>query len=172
MEQAEKLYFPGTLQRDVTIWLYSGWNAIDFFVGQYFQEDSWKEWVDFSRGPSISLSLLFLATWNMNIGLGVLWLSYNLKSAWRMWGFPGDPVVRTPCFHCRVPGFDPWLGNFVGVVWSLIHIWLSATPWTAAGWLLCPPPSPRVFSNSCPLSQWCYPTISSSAVSFSEFNIA
>ena len=57
--------------------------------------------------------------------------------------------------------------NFVGIVWSLIHIWLSATPWTAACWLLRPPPSPRVFSNSCPLSQWCYPTISSSAVSFS-----
>jgi len=26
----------------------------------------------------------------------------------------------------------------------------------------CPSPSPRVCSNSCPLSQWCYPTISSS----------
>ena len=27
--------------------------------------------------------------------------------------------------------------------------------------LLCPPLSPRVWSNSCPLSQWCHPTISS-----------
>ena len=26
---------------------------------------------------------------------------------------------------------------------------------------LCPSPSPRVYSNSCPLSQWCHPTISS-----------
>ena len=26
--------------------------------------------------------------------------------------------------------------------------------------LLCPPPSPRVRSNSCPLSRWCYLTIS------------
>ena len=25
----------------------------------------------------------------------------------------------------------------------------------------CPPPSPRACSNSCPLSQWCHPTISS-----------
>ena len=32
--------------------------------------------------------------------------------------------------------------------------------------LLCPSPSPRVCSNSCPLSQWCHPTISSSAVPF------
>ena len=33
--------------------------------------------------------------------------------------------------------------------------------------LPCPSPSPRVCSNSCPLSQWCYPTISSSATPFS-----
>ena len=26
----------------------------------------------------------------------------------------------------------------------------------------CPSPTPRVYSNSCPLSRWCYPTISSS----------
>ena len=29
-------------------------------------------------------------------------------------------------------------------------------------------PTPRVYSNSCPLSQWCYPTISSSIVPFSS----
>ena len=28
----------------------------------------------------------------------------------------------------------------------------------------CPSPIPRVYSNSCPLSQWCHPTISSSSV--------
>ena len=28
--------------------------------------------------------------------------------------------------------------------------------------LPCPSPTPRVYSNSCPLSQWCHPTISSS----------
>ena len=33
--------------------------------------------------------------------------------------------------------------------------------------LPCPSPSPRVYSNSCPLSQWCYLTISSSATHFS-----
>ena len=27
---------------------------------------------------------------------------------------------------------------------------------------LCPSPTPRVYSNSCPLSLWCHPTISSS----------
>ena len=33
--------------------------------------------------------------------------------------------------------------------------------------LPCPSLSPRVCSNSCPLSQWCHPTISSSATPFS-----
>ena len=33
--------------------------------------------------------------------------------------------------------------------------------------LPCPSPIPRVYSNSCLLSQWCHPTISSSVVPFS-----
>ena len=32
----------------------------------------------------------------------------------------------------------------------------------------CPSPSPRACSNSCPLSQWSHPTISSSVVPFSS----
>ena len=32
----------------------------------------------------------------------------------------------------------------------------------------CPSPTPRVYSNSCSLSQWCHPTISSSVVPFSS----
>ena len=31
-----------------------------------------------------------------------------------------------------------------------------------------PSPTPRVYSNSCPLSWWCHPTISSSVVPFSS----
>ena len=32
----------------------------------------------------------------------------------------------------------------------------------------CPSPTPRVYSNSCPLSQWCHPTVSSSVFPFSS----
>ena len=32
----------------------------------------------------------------------------------------------------------------------------------------CPTPTPRVYSNSCPLSQWCHPAISSSVIPFSS----
>ena len=33
----------------------------------------------------------------------------------------------------------------------------------------CPSPTPRAYSNSCPLSWWCHPTISSSVFPFSSF---
>ena len=32
----------------------------------------------------------------------------------------------------------------------------------------CPSPTPRVYSNLCPLSQWCHPTISASVIPFSS----
>ena len=32
----------------------------------------------------------------------------------------------------------------------------------------CPTPTPRAYPNSCPLSQWCHPTTSSSVVPFSS----
>ena len=32
----------------------------------------------------------------------------------------------------------------------------------------CPSPTPRVYPNSCPLSRWCHPTITSSVVPFSS----
>ena len=32
----------------------------------------------------------------------------------------------------------------------------------------CPSPTPGIYSNSCPLSWWCHPTISSSVVPFSS----
>ena len=50
------------------------------------------------------------------------------------------------------------------VVQLLIHAQLFATPWTAARQVSCPSPSPRVCSNSCPLSWWWHPSISSSVI--------
>ena len=39
--------------------------------------------------------------------------------------------------------------------------------------LLCPSPTPRACSNSCPSSWWCHPTISSSVIPFSSsFNLS
>ena len=49
---------------------------------------------------------------------------------------------------------------------SLIHVW-TLWPCELQHMRLSCPLSPRVWSNSCPLSQWFHPTISSSVVPFS-----
>ena len=55
----------------------------------------------------------------------------------------------------------------VVVVESLHHVWLFATLGLYHTRLPCPIISLRVCSNSYPSSQWCHPTISSSAALFS-----
>ena len=61
--------------------------------------------------------------------------------------------------------------NMGFVVHLPTYVWLFVTSWTLfvsmqqAG-LLCPPLSPRIHSNSCPLSQWCHLTISSFVAPF------
>ena len=74
-------------------------------------------------------------------------------------GRPGLGVWRTP----RVT-----VMTVVVIVQPLNHVQLFVTPWTASQRLPCPSPSPGVCSNSCPLSQWCHQTISSSVTPFSS----
>ena len=49
---------------------------------------------------------------------------------------------------------------------SISHVQLFVTPWSKK--LPWPSLPPRVCSNSCPLNQWCHPTISSSVVSYNK----
>ena len=65
-------------------------------------------------------------------------------------------------------GYSDDLATQFSPVQSLSCVWLFVTPWTAARRAFCPSPTPRVYSNSCPLSRWYHPTISSSAVPFSS----
>ena len=53
-------------------------------------------------------------------------------------------------------------------VQSLNCLWLFTTPWTAAHQASLSITSCGVYSNSCPLSQWCHSTILSSVVPFSS----
>ena len=48
----------------------------------------------------------------------------------------------------------------------------SLYAWTAACQASLSITNPRVYSNSCPLSQWCHPTISSSVVPFSSRGVS
>ena len=52
----------------------------------------------------------------------------------------------------------------------LSHVQFFATPWIVAcqASLSITSPTPRVYPNSCPLSRWCHPTISSSVLPFSS----
>ena len=53
-------------------------------------------------------------------------------------------------------------------VQSLSHVWLFATHGLQHTRPPCPSPTPRVYSNSYPLSQWCHPTTSYSVIPFSS----
>ena len=66
-------------------------------------------------------------------------------------------------WHC-CSSYQDRLCDFVVVVQSLSRVQLCATPRTAA--YQASLPSPRACSNSCSLSQWCHPTISSSVIPF------
>ena len=66
--------------------------------------------------------------------------------------------------------FSLWLTSLcISTVQSLIHVWLLETPWITAcqARTPCPSPTPRVYSNSCPSSQWWHRDISSSVARFS-----
>jgi len=69
---------------------------------------------------------------------------------WALWAL----APHSPCFCCY--SLDKSCST------------LSKHVDCSIAWLPCPPQPPGVRSNSCPLSQWCHPTISSSVVAFSS----
>ena len=74
--------------------------------------------------------------------------------------------------HCMHSCIISWLKCMCmyhfSPVQSLSRVWLLATPWTTDARPPCPSPTPWVYSNSCPFSRWCHPTISSSVIPFSS----
>ena len=36
---------------------------------------------------------------------------FRIRYKAKFWEFRGSPVVRTLCFHCQGPEFNPWSGN-------------------------------------------------------------
>ena len=53
-------------------------------------------------------------------------------------------------------------------VQSRLHVWLIGTPWVAVCQASLFLPTLGAYTNSCPYSQWCHPTISSSVNPFSS----
>ena len=58
--------------------------------------------------------------------------------------------------------------NQFSSVQLLSRVQLFATSWIIAHQQPCPSPTPGVYTNSCPSSQWCHPAISSSVIPFSS----
>ena len=89
------------------------------------------------------------------------------RGAWRVacspWGGKESDTTNTFTFR----SFYIPLYNIV-IVQLLSHVWLFATHGLHHDRLPCSSPSPRACSNSCPLSQWCHPTDSSSVDPFSS----
>ena len=97
--------------------------------------------------------------------------------AWSRVGWSGLPFPSPG--NLPKPGIEPGsltlpalAGGFLTTqfssIQSLSRVWLFATPWTAARQTSRPSPTPGAYPNSCPLSWWCHPAISSSVVPFSS----
>ena len=92
-----------------------------------------------------------------------LWIPYLTWLGWEMF-----PYI----IYKRMKKHYDWLFNhrlnmIDSSVSSLNHVRLFATLWTEACQASLSP-TPRACSNSCPLSQWCHPTISSFVIPFSS----
>ena len=97
-----------------------------------------------------------------------------------LWKLVRMTSLVTPEHHYCSGFKHNWYGSFFekisftisSFVLSSLHLFshaqLFAAPWTAACQAPCLSPTPRVYSNSCPLSRWCHPTISSSVIPFSS----
>ena len=74
----------------------------------------------------------------------------------------------------RLVSYTPWghkgvRHNFSSVQFRLSVVSDSLRPHGLHHtWLPSPLPTPKAYSNSCPSSRWCHPTISSSVVPFSS----
>ena len=83
-------------------------------------------------------------------------------------GFSGQ--VYWNGLPCLPPGDlrNPEIKPQCSTVQSLSCVPLFVIPWLQHARPPCPPLTPGVHRNSCPLSRWCHPTISSSVVPFSS----
>ena len=78
------------------------------------------------------------------------------------------PTVRSlpfiPGCHADCGRWINYITQFNSVAQSCLTLWPNGLQHAR---LSCPSPTPRVYSNSCPLSLWCQSTIFSSVIPFS-----
>jgi len=77
---------------------------------------------------------------------------------------------------CKLPDGRDWVWGKLGLPsFQFSSAQFSFSVMSDSLWLSglharlpCPSPTPRAYSNSCPSSRWCHPTISSSVIPFSS----
>ena len=94
-------------------------------------------------------------------------MSLRLKSL----GLESQHCLLPPGWHVPLTSHN-WV--FIPSVWSVLWLFSQFSRSVVSNSLQphglqctrppCPSPAPGVYSNSCPLSRWCHPTISSSVV--------
>ena len=139
--------------RHFTVWATWGWGGFKFKypwarqiaeVSKAVQE--WYSWVQWGLEET---------------GRPVSWCHATML----MW------VLRLPPFLSNARGLDFYgkSPHFSSVQFSHSVVSSSLRPHELQhARSPCPLPTPGVYPNSCPLSQWCHPTISSSVVPFSS----
>ena len=110
-----------------------------------------------SHSGAISLGALFFFL-PSHSGQNV---QYNFEQKWQKWTFLFNFLPSGASFY-----------SFIHWVWccSVVQLCPILRPHGLQHIRLpCPSPSPRAGSNSCPSSQWCHPTTSSSVIPFSSW---
>ena len=85
-----------------------------------------------------------------------------------LWWWWPDSVKYNKAHRITPCGWILWYANYISVQFSCSVVANSFRPHGLQHTRPpCPSPTPGVYSNSCPLSRWCHPTISSSVIPFS-----
>ena len=90
-------------------------------------------------------------------------INHCLFCPWRAWGGKGSPLFLARALSLFLYMYSSSVQFSRSVMSDSLwpHELQHARP-------SCPSPTPRVHPNSCPLSRWCHPTISSYVVPFSS----
>ena len=138
-----------------------------------FRRDAFVQWVqDFFRAFLKFVLFCFLAH-----SEGETWEESCINLVWEgkrvLWKIPGTNLAGPKLFLIMRLDLE-WPNNLLSRRKSSVQFGRSVV--TDSLWphglqharLPCPSPTPRAYSNSCPLSRWCHPAISSFVIAFSS----